>query len=107
MISCAMKGSKSHGTISKTVEVAEKAISPESLYTAVKGVIDHARGMVARSVNTVMVQAYWTIGRLIVENEQKGARRAEYGKGVLQDLSRRLTLEYGKGFTITNIQYMR
>lgn len=103
----AMKGSKSHEAISNIVGVAGNAISPESLYAAVKDVIDHARGMVARSVNTVMVQAYWTIGRLIVENEQKGARRAEYGKRVLLDLSRRLTLEYGKGFTITNIQYMR
>ena len=100
-------GKRAFEGVSKTVATSAKAVPRESLYVAIKTIIDQARGAVARSVNTVMVRAYWAIGRLIVEDEQKGARRAEYGKGVLLDLSRRLTLEYGKGFTITNIQYMR
>lgn len=54
-----------------------------------------------------MVQAYWQIGRLIVENEQKGEERAEYGKAVLQGVSNRLTSEFGKGYTVRNLRYMR
>lgn len=54
-----------------------------------------------------MVTAYWNIGRLIVENEQQGSTRAEYGKAVLADLSVRLTEEFGKGFTEANLCNMR
>ena len=54
-----------------------------------------------------MVTAYWNIGRLIVEDEQQGSTRAEYGKAVLADLSVRLTEEFGKGFTEANLRNMR
>lgn len=54
-----------------------------------------------------MVRAYWQVGKHIVEFEQKGEQRAEYGQAVLQDLARRLTAEYGCGFTVTNLKYMR
>ena len=54
-----------------------------------------------------MVQAYWNIGRCIVEYEQAGNVRAEYGKAVMQNLSKSLTAEFGKGFTETNLKYMR
>ena len=54
-----------------------------------------------------MVTAYWNIGRLIVEDEQQGHIRAEYGKSVLSDLSKRLTEEFGKGFTEANLRNMR
>lgn len=54
-----------------------------------------------------MVKAYWQIGRIIVEHEQNGSLRSEYGKAVLQSLSERLTEEFGKGFTVTNLKYMR
>ena len=54
-----------------------------------------------------MVQAYWKIGQLIVENEQQGNQRAEYGKAVLQDLSKQLSAEYGKGFDASNLRRMR
>ena len=54
-----------------------------------------------------MIRAYWQIGRLIVEDEQQGEQRAEYGKKVLEELSERLTAEFGKGFTVTNLKYMR
>lgn len=52
-----------------------------------------------------MVSAYWNVGRLIVEDEQYGNRRAEYGKAVLSELSDKLTAEFGKGFTLTNQKY--
>jgi predicted nuclease of restriction endonuclease-like (RecB) superfamily len=54
-----------------------------------------------------MVQAYWQVGRLIVEGEQGGESRAEYGKGVLVELSRRLSAEFGKGFSSTNLKLFR
>ena len=58
---------------------------------------------VRQTVNTTMVQAYWQIGRLIVENEQGGSARAEYGKRVLPDLAKRLTAEFGKGFSAPSL----
>ena len=58
-------------------------------------------------INAAMVAAYWEIGRVIIEEEQKGQQRAEYGKGLLVELSRRLTADFGKGFDRTNLQQMR
>ena len=63
-----------------------------------------ARSQVRQSVNSVMVQTYWQIGRLIVEDEQGGQRRANYGKEVLDELSARLTIEFGNGFSSTNLK---
>ena len=54
-----------------------------------------------------MVEANWRVGFLIVEDEQKGKRKAEYGKAVLRDLARRLTAEYGSGYDERNLRYMR
>jgi predicted GNAT family N-acyltransferase len=54
-----------------------------------------------------MVQAYWNIGRLIVEEEQKGEQKAEYGKQIMDGLAKRLQKQYDKGFTSTNLKYMR
>ena len=54
-----------------------------------------------------MLQAYWNVGREIVVEEQKGQDRAKYGRGLIRDLSVRLTKEFGKGFTETNLKYMR
>jgi predicted nuclease of restriction endonuclease-like (RecB) superfamily len=54
-----------------------------------------------------MVQAYWQVGRLIVEHEQGGRKRAAYGEAVLDDLSRRLTADFGRGFDVTNLRKMR
>ncbi|MFI3263165.1 MAG: PDDEXK nuclease domain-containing protein [Rikenellaceae bacterium] len=66
-----------------------------------------ARGSVQRSINFAMVQSYWSIGKLIVEDEQKGEKRAEYGKAVLKELSEQLTKEFGKGFDASNLRNMR
>ncbi len=62
---------------------------------------------IKQAVNTAMVQAYWQIGRLIVEDEQQGQTRAEYGKAQLKQLSAQLTDDYGKGFDVTNLRNMR
>ena len=78
-----------------------------ALFTQIKYVLDEARRHVARSVNTTIVNAYWQVGKYIVEYEQEGKGRAEYGKGVVANLSKRLTEEYGGGFSVPNIKLMR
>lgn len=69
--------------------------------------IRDARQKVLRAVDTVQVQTCWQIGRHIVEFEQEGARRAEYGKQLLSKLAKSLTEEFGKGFDVSNLRYMR
>lgn len=66
-----------------------------------------SRVQLQQSVNTTMVQTYWNIGRMIVEDEQKGKERASYGKGQLKLLSQKLSSEFGKGFDVTNLRKMR
>ncbi|MBI5917845.1 MAG: DUF1016 domain-containing protein [Nitrosomonadales bacterium] len=73
------------------------------LYHGIREVLLSARATVRRTVNDTMVQTYWQIGRLIVEDEQGGVQRAEYGKAVLAELSRRLTAEFGKGFSAQSL----
>src|SRR5205823_14022344 len=58
-------------------------------------------------INSAMVLAYWEIGRAIVEEEQQGRERAEYGQRLLRELSRRLTSEFGRGFDRSNLFHMR
>jgi len=79
----------------------------EKLYSKVKQVIEEARNTAYHAANFAMVQAYWHIGKLIVEEEQSGKQRAEYGETLIKQLSKKLTLKYGKGFTETNLKYMR
>ena len=78
-----------------------------TLYREIRAVLESARSSAYRAVNTAMVGTYWQVGRLIVEYEQGGRTRAAYGESVLDDLSRRLTNDFGKGFTTTNLKYMR
>jgi len=70
-------------------------------------VLEKARITAYRSVNFAMVQSYREIGRIIVEEEQKGKERAKYGKALIKELSIRLTGDYGKGFNERNLWYMR
>lgn len=79
----------------------------DRLYRSVCRVIEQAHGFVSIAANTAMVKQNWEIGRLIVEDEQGGRRKAEYGKAQLASLADRLTLEYGNGYTLTNLKYMR
>ena len=79
----------------------------DKLYRSVRKVIEQARGFVSVAANTAMVRQNWEIGRLIVEDEQGGKRKAEYGKGQIAMLANRLTVEYGNGYTATNLKYMR
>ena len=78
-----------------------------SLYNKIASILEESRKFVASTVNTAMVQTYFEIGRLIVEEEQHGNNRAEYGKETLKKLSEKLTANYGKGFSVTNLKQMR
>lgn len=81
--------------------------SRDKLYISVKSVIESARERVFRFINSNLLETYWQIGRLIVEDEQDGKKRADYGKNSLRILSKRLTEEYSKGFDYTNLTNMR
>lgn len=73
----------------------------------IKEVLVSARTNVARQVNSELLTAYWNIGRIICEYEQSDPERADYGKRTIKELSRTLTQEFGKGFSVSNIQFMR
>ncbi|MDE2888917.1 MAG: PDDEXK nuclease domain-containing protein [Gemmatimonadota bacterium] len=78
-----------------------------ALFGRIVDILEEARSRVARTVNSAMVVAYWLIGREIVEEEQKGQKRADYGRALLQELSRRLSKRYGGGFSVTTLQDCR
>jgi len=77
------------------------------IYDRIRQVIEKARSNIARAINTEMVSAYWNIGKEIVEEEQKGRSRAQYGKRLLETLAKRLTDDFGKGFDETNLRKIR
>ena len=87
------------------------ALSQDAPYQAVYGdvsrIIDAARETAARSVNAAMTAAYWLIGRRIVEFEQSGEERAEYGAALVEKLAEDLTVQFGRGFSLQNIYNMR
>lgn len=77
------------------------------LIATIRTLLTESRRQLQQTVNTTMVQTYWQIGRLIVEDEQQGQARADYGKQLLKQLSETLTKEFGKGFDLTNLRKMR
>jgi predicted nuclease of restriction endonuclease-like (RecB) superfamily len=79
----------------------------DRLFEQVREILSSARTRAWRAVNEAMVTSYWEVGRAIVQEEQRGADRAEYGTGLIPNLSRRLTAEFGRGFNETNLKYMR
>lgn len=79
----------------------------DELYTEIKETLLASRRQAYAAINFVMVKSYWDIGRIIVEHEQSGSLRSEYGKHTLQELSERLTKEFGKGFTVRTLQQMK
>jgi len=81
--------------------------SEESLYQDVCSIIDNGRETAYSAVNQTMIETYWKIGRRIVEEEQQGKERADYGERIIENLSSKLTLRYGKGFSIRYLAYFR
>lgn len=90
---------------SKTIQ--HKAADYDSVFSSVVELLDAARRASARVVNTLMTATYWEIGRRIVEHEQAGERRADYGKELIQKLSCDLTLRFGRGFGVVQLSVMR
>ena len=90
---------------------SQKAINPiqgyDSIVLELSELIESARRLSARSVNAVMTATYWEIGRRIVESEQRGKKRAEYGEALLERLAADLTAKFGRGFGVRNLWLMR
>ncbi len=79
----------------------------ESILNDIRQLITQARQQVLGYINSTMVLTYWHIGKRIVEDEQKGQKRAKYATEMLQHLSTELSKEFGKGFSLTNLKQMR
>ncbi|PIV18062.1 MAG: DUF1016 domain-containing protein [Elusimicrobia bacterium CG_4_10_14_3_um_filter_49_12_50_7] len=79
----------------------------QGVYVRIRKIIEDARGNIARAVNTEMVIAYWKIGKEIVDDEQQGKSRADYGRKLLEGIAKRLTDDFGKGFDSSNLWNMR
>ena len=77
------------------------------LINSIKTIISQARSLTARSVNALQVASNYMVGKRIVEFEQGGSERAEYGKTLLKDLSVELAIEFGRGYSQSNLEYMR
>jgi hypothetical protein len=75
-------------------------------YNRIKDIMTQARAKAYSAVNFAMVEAYWEIGKSIVER-QGGNATAEYGSNLIEQLSKQMTADFGKGFTSTNLKYMR
>lgn len=92
---------------SPSTRTAKGAPAAQPLFSRVREILDAARAGVARTVNTTQVAANWLIGREIVEEEQRGRRRAGYGAKLLADLSTRLNAEFGRGYSVDNLEAFR
>ena len=79
----------------------------EAVLAGVIQLLESARRAAARSVNSVMTAAYWEVGRRIVEEEQRGKKRAAYGERLIERLSDDLTKRFGRGFSAANLKQMR
>lgn len=97
----------SHQNIGQKQTKMKNNLTKNTLYENIAGLLQAAQQNVVRTVNQTMVCTYYEIGRMIVEDEQQGLVRAEYGIQLLEDLSRRLIQNFGKGFSIVNLRQMR
>ena len=79
----------------------------ETIYQTIKIILQTARDKAYKQVNFIMVEAYWNIGKQIVEEEQKGEDRAKYGSYLIKELSKRLSKEFGRGFSTQSLWNMR
>lgn len=84
-----------------------KSTNQNAFFTDIKSLLHDARNKVYTAVNITMTQTYWQIGKRIVEEEQEGKTRAGYGKELLINLSKELSLEFGDGFSVRNLENMR
>ena len=90
--------------MSNELSFVDENINP--IFEEIKGLINTSRNRVYSAVNTEMLNLYWNIGKIIMEIQQ-GNERASYGKAVLENLSKKLTNEFGRGFSVDNLEKMR
>jgi predicted nuclease of restriction endonuclease-like (RecB) superfamily len=79
----------------------------DMLVAEIRAIMEAVRANLSREVNTTMLNTYWQVGRTIVEREQDGNLKAQYGKKLLLELSKRLTTELGRGYSRSNLYNMR
>ena len=95
------------GASLSTPELATAVQSAAEYLARVRSILQASRHQALQTVNAAMVQAYWQIGQEIVEEEQHGKARAEYGARLIDELASQLTQEFGRGFIPRNLRYMR
>ncbi len=93
-------------TLKGALELSD-LVHTTSMMNEIRELLLNARQRVAVQVNTELLSTYWNVGKIIVEHEQKNKGRADYGKQTLKGLSKELTKEFGKGFSVSNLQFMR
>ena len=91
----------------KEVNMMNEVKIPQEMVNEIRDIMNTARQNVAKQVNSELITAYWNVGRVIVEHEQASNERAEYGKETMRQLSKTLTREFGKGFSLSNLYNMR
>jgi hypothetical protein len=79
----------------------------DDIYFRISEYVQAAQNKVMQAINTEMVRVYWKIGREIVEQEQQGKERADYGKELISTLSQKLMQKFGKGYSVSNLRNMR
>jgi predicted nuclease of restriction endonuclease-like (RecB) superfamily len=87
--------------------MSELTPATPDFFAEIRSILASAKSKVATAVNTAMVEAYWSIGRRIVEEEQDGQAKATYGTRMLEELSRHLADQFGKGFSVANLRNFR
>jgi len=87
--------------------MSKLSVNKDGFYSRISDLLNSARKTVVQSVNKTIVKTYFEIGRLIIEEEQAGKSKAEYGQNLILELSNKLTTEFGKGFSTTNLKQMR
>jgi predicted nuclease of restriction endonuclease-like (RecB) superfamily len=85
----------------------KKSVIAQSFFIDIRTILENARQKAYSAVNFAMVEAYWQIGKRIVEEEQQGKNRAGYGEHLIRELSKSLTSEFGKGFSLANLWNFR
>lgn len=85
----------------------KKSTNKNALFNSIKELIVQSQKQIVRNVNYTILITYYEIGRVIIEDEQKGQHRADYAKEILLNISKRLTEEFGKGYSMTNLEYIR
>jgi hypothetical protein len=84
-----------------------QSIPSDGFYDRIRDILEAAHTGVVRTVNTAQVLSNWLIGREIVEAEQQGQHRADYGENLLKNLAQKLKQDFGKGYSYSNLKYMR